>query len=215
MLTLALAVAWLVNATSPRGIKLGYDYFRMIEEPGEDSDRILSGKTEENESVERDLKPVTHSEVMTTVMTTDLELASDPILERLSSKGLRGIRLPEVLAAFEEIEKRELGEIVFVDARDVAYFEEGHIPGAYPLNHYRLEEGIDQVMAACGLAEMIIVYCNGGECEDSEFVALDLVEFGLPSDNVRVYLGGIEEWKGGGRLIELGPRDSGDIHRID
>ena len=101
------------------------------------------------------------------------------------------------------------GLVVFVDARDDRHFQEGHIPGAVQWNHYRMEQHIATVLAVCQLAEQVVVYCTGGNCEDSELAAMDLVEFGVPAAKLVVYTGGLDEWRRHGLPIEAGPRGSG------
>ncbi len=90
----------------------------------------------------------------------------------------------------------EMGANVFIDARVLSLYEEGHIPGALHADHYRFfDDHIDEVLARVESAEKIISYCEGGDCEDSIFMCADLVESGVPCDLVYLYPGGWEEWK--------------------
>jgi rhodanese-related sulfurtransferase len=57
----------------------------------------------------------------------------------------------------------------------------------------------------------VVVYCTGGECEDSHFAAELLREAGVPATNLAVYRGGIAEWEAARLPIETGPRGSGEI----
>jgi rhodanese-related sulfurtransferase len=59
----------------------------------------------------------------------------------------------------------------------------------------------------------VVVYCSGGECEDSEFAAIMLRDAGVPRDILFVYAGGILEWKATGLPVETGARLSGEILR--
>jgi rhodanese-related sulfurtransferase len=101
------------------------------------------------------------------------------------------------------------GLVLFVDARDDRHFQEGHIPGAHQLDHFRPENYLSAVLAVCTSAEKIVVYCNGGDCEDSEFTAIMLTQAGVPADRLFIYAGGISEWKQHGEPVELGARGSG------
>jgi len=88
----------------------------------------------------------------------------------------------------------ELGVNVFIDARDDDAFAEGHIPGALQCDRYRLDEYIDEVMEAAMQAEKVIIYCNGGQCNDSKFLCGELIQRGIPYDRVFLFSGGWEEW---------------------
>ena len=64
-------------------------------------------------------------------------------------------------------------------------------------------------MPVCRKAEQIVVYCNGGDCDDSETAALLLRDMGIPNQKLFVYGGGIAEWKANGLPVETGARNSG------
>ena len=100
---------------------------------------------------------------------------------------------------------------ILVDARDADHYAEGHIPGAYQLDHYRPEQYLAVLVPACEQAEMIILYCNGGECDDSELAAGDLLAEGVPADRLYIYLGGIVQWQADGLPFERGARLSDDL----
>jgi len=94
---------------------------------------------------------------------------------------------------------------VFVDARDRDFYLAGHIPGAVHLYHYESAKHIDEVRPILQEAFMVIVYCNGGDCEDSINLALDLVgSYGLPNENVHVFEGGMDVWKAAGLPVVVG-----------
>ena len=105
------------------------------------------------------------------------------------------------------------GSILFVDARDEEHFQEGHIPGAYELDPYHLEKYLADVLPACQLAQQIIVYCYGGDCEDSRFAAVTLRNAGIPAEKLFVYTGGISDWTNHSLALELGERNSGNIRK--
>lgn len=100
---------------------------------------------------------------------------------------------------------------IFIDARDDAHYADGHIPGAYQLDHYRIERYLDTLLPACTAAEKIVVYCNGGKCEDSKLAAGDLIEQGVDPNKVFVYTGGVGAWQRDGLPFERGERLSGDL----
>ena len=99
--------------------------------------------------------------------------------------------------------------VVFVDARNEEEYQISHIPGAYEFDPYRSGKYYDVVLPVCRKAENIVVYCNGGDCDDSETAALLLRDMGIPNQKLFVYGGGITEWKTNGLPVETGARNSG------
>ena len=95
------------------------------------------------------------------------------------------------------------GIAVFVDARKRADYDAGHIPGAVYLSHYESSNLIDDLRPTLEQAFFIIVYCNGGQCEDSKSLAFDLISvYGFAHENVYVFEGGMEEWTQAGLTVE-------------
>ena len=186
-----------INAVSPKGIAIQRNYFpeSAVIAPTTDAQEV-SGEEEASRSG------------------TDSERLSETVEDRLAAKGLQLASHDQVVDLFRD-PRYEQGLIVFVDARDDAHFQEGHIPGAYQFDHYRMDEYLAEVLPMCEIAEQVVVYCTGGSCEDSEFAAIDLVELGVPSDKIAVYGGGISEWKDQSLPIEQGPRLSGNILEED
>lgn len=91
--------------------------------------------------------------------------------------------------------KYESGLYLFIDARDDEHFAEAHVPGAFQVDHYRIEQYLPDVLPEAMGAEKIVVYCNGGKCEDSILVCGDLYEAGVPREALFLYEGGMEEWQ--------------------
>jgi rhodanese-related sulfurtransferase len=189
VLVVGLGFSLVSNAILPKGITIGTDYFHT--EP----DSTTTPPDLDQETKEQDQEAIS--------------ITSSPE-EHLRQKGLTPINLDQSKALFEN-EGYEFGDIIFVDARDRKHYEEGHIPGAYLFNHYWLEEFVEEVSLASEIAIQIVVYCNGGQCEDSEFAALDLIELGIEADKIHVFLGGIQDWRENKLPIELGPRLSGEL----
>jgi len=67
------------------------------------------------------------------------------------------------------------------------------------------------VLPACLGALQVVVYCTGGQCEDSEFAAIMLRDAGIQRQNLFVYPGGINEWSALKLPVELGARKSGQL----
>lgn len=126
---------------------------------------------------------------------------------RLAAQGLTLVRSNQVTELFRD-PRREAELVVFLDARDAPQYEAGHIPGAYLLDPYRPERGLPAVLAASTAAEQVVVYCRGGECEDSGLAAGLLLSSGIPAAKLLVYDGGYAEWIANGLPTETGPRRS-------
>jgi len=107
--------------------------------------------------------------------------------------------------------RREQGGVVFIDARDTEQYQAGHIPGAWQLDYYHKEEFLPAVLPVCLAAQEVVVYCNGGACEDSLLTASVLLAPVVPKEKLFVYAGGYTEWTNNRLPIELGPRGSGRL----
>ena len=187
------AFAFAANATSPRGLRLTTDYF-----PG----AIQSSRPEATAT------PLTPSPGNTNVAVPP---PANLLAARLQAKGLQLVESHQVTDLFRD-PRFEQELIVFIDARDDQHYQEGHIPGAYQFNHYRAENYLATVMPVCQTAQQIVVYCTGGDCEDSEFAAIFVRDAGIPKEKLFVYAGGITEWNTNGLPVEVGGRKSGNFH---
>lgn len=94
---------------------------------------------------------------------------------------------------------------VLIDARSSEHYEADHIPGAYLVHHYTKDNYIDAVLPQMREAGYVIVYCRGGDCEDSIFLATDLVyHHGIEKEVIYIYEGGIAEWESLGHPLKEG-----------
>lgn len=91
---------------------------------------------------------------------------------------------------------------LFVDARDPAEYEAGHIPGAIRLTNPEAQNEPERVKALPVNGRPIICYCEGGTCEASLDLARFLIESGYRK--VLVYMGGYPEWAAAGHPVEKG-----------
>ncbi len=101
--------------------------------------------------------------------------------------------------------------VVFIDARDELHYREGHIPGACEFDPYHPDKYFAAVLPVCETAEQIVVYCNGGDCDDSETAAVLLRDVGIANQKLFIYSGGITEWTSNSLPVELGARNSGNL----
>ncbi len=121
----------------------------------------------------------------------------DPADPSVSNEGQLPQHVFNVVSLSEALDYYSLGEssIVFIDARDDAHYQKCHIPSAIQFDYYRPDEYIDNVCDFAADAEIVIIYCNGGECEDSILAARYLTEEiddPLPFEIVHVFEGGIQ-----------------------
>ncbi len=187
------AVAFLANGVSSRGLKLARDYF-----PG--ATRPASG-----------VPPMTSPTKGGGGAAQAKPSAAETTLERLRQEGLQVVDTKQVQELYHD-PRYEQGAIVFIDARNDEHYQKGHIPGAWQFDRYHPENYLSAVLPVCQLAQQVVVYCAGGECEDSEFAALFLRDSAqVPGGKLFVYAGGWNEWTARGLPVETGVRKSGQI----
>ncbi|MFT7516640.1 MAG: rhodanese-related sulfurtransferase [Myxococcota bacterium] len=110
------------------------------------------------------------------------------------------------LASYLDILFDEQPYVMLLDARSKADYEIAHIPGAHLADHYQQQQYLQPLTAALQQAPIVVVYCKGGDCEDSIFLARDLVyRYGLATESLRIYEGGMNDW-----LEQQQPTTTGD-----
>jgi rhodanese-related sulfurtransferase len=189
------AFAFAANALSPRGLALTRNYF-----PG-------TGRSHAPAATAAMLGPAGM------VTKTNAASPTELLAARLKAVGLQLAVSNQVTQLFRD-PRYEQGLVVFVDARDDRHYGEGHVPGAWQFDHYRAENYLGAVLPVCLMAEQVVVYCNGGDCEDSEFAALTLNGAGIAKEKLFVYGGGMTEWMTNGLPVEVGVRKSGNLRPV-
>jgi rhodanese-related sulfurtransferase len=91
---------------------------------------------------------------------------------------------------------------VFMDARPVEEFTQGHIQGAISLPWHDVEQQVMNVIADMKNDAVIITYCDGESCNLSKDLALFLENLGFT--NVRVLVNGWTVWRDAGLIVESG-----------
>jgi rhodanese-related sulfurtransferase len=129
---------------------------------------------------------------------------------RLKEQGLQSVDGQQAAQLFHE-PRFQQGSIAFIDARDEQHYREGHIPGAWEFDPYYPEKYFSTALPVCQAAEQIVIYCNGGDCDDSESAAILLRDVGIANQKLFVYTGGIPEWITNGLPVEIGGRNSGNL----
>jgi rhodanese-related sulfurtransferase len=116
---------------------------------------------------------------------SELDLSSqDPVLLTIS--------LEQAKSFYEE-------DILFLDARDEAYYEQGHIKGA--MKNIFLMELIFNIESIQSKSDPLVVYCGDPGCGDSEDLAYDLQDSGF--NKLYVFKGGWLEWSAAGYPSEI------------
>jgi len=184
-ITLALAA----NGLSSRGLKLSRNYFPGAKPSGTSMATVAT--------------PAAQG-------TNAPQAAHDPIA-RLREKGMQVVDCDKAVALYQD-PQHEQGTIIFIDARNDEHYRQGHIPGAYQFDHIYPEKYLPTILPACNLASQIIIYCNGGDCELSEFAAEFLRgSAGIPNNKIFIFAGGIKDWEARSLPMETGERKSGQF----
>lgn len=194
ILTAGLAIALTANAMNSRRLNISRDYFAKaplgpataMPHDADHLPEVAAGAAE--------LGPQ--------------ELEEDAV-KHLADFGLQPVSHEEMIRLFED-ERYQMDMFIFVDARNEDDYRDGHIPGAHQLDHYYLELCLQDVLPICQNAEKIVVYCNGGNCDDSEYAAQDLMTHGVDSSKLYIYSGGLTAWQAHGMPLEKGDRLSGE-----
>lgn len=118
-----------------------------------------------------------------------------PVVDRVS--------LEEARALFEQ------SQVTFVDARPAYHYAAGHIPGAMNLPAEDAEGLLDMQSLPIPPEGAVITYCDGGSCEQSEYLGLLLRERDV-CQRVRVLEGGWQAWVAAGGDTVSGDTRFGD-----
>lgn len=219
-----LVIGLVANALNPKGLLLTKNYFAPPDLTKFNGSRPhngpkYNGGTQTAPTSQVATSPLTsatanknttnHSSTQTATNQTE-EMNEDELVRRLRDLGFQALYHWEVVDIFNSPYRTD-GLYVVIDARTEEQYRDGHIPGAYHLDHYYLDQTIGKVLDACGVAEKIVVYCNGGDCEDSELAVGDLLEKGVPFDKLYIYAGGFTMWTSNGMQYETGERNSGKL----
>jgi len=184
VVVLGATVSFVANGLSPRGLTLARNYFP---------------------SSTNSLSPLPLADIIETNRASVGELA----VLRVNEKGLQFVDSNSVTLLFQA-SRSAPDRIIFVDARNQERYNEGHVPGAYEFDPYR-QQNLGAVLSVCQVAEQIVVYCTGSDCEDSQLAALTLRDAGIANQKLLVHAGGIAEWTTLGLPLETGGHQSGNL----
>jgi rhodanese-related sulfurtransferase len=104
-----------------------------------------------------------------------------------------GVRLI-TLAEAEELWRTQTA--IFFDARPTPLYGDGHVPGSRNVPAAESAKTLAAEVLALAREGTIVVYCEGGDCQSSLSLARRLHDESF--DDVRVFMGGWEEWEKAG-----------------
>jgi len=113
-----------------------------------------------------------------------------------------------VEVGFDSVKRLYDKGALFLDARRTSVYEQGHIPNARPFSVWEadIDQKVNKLFEERGdprqQAEPIVVYCTGGDCEDSHMLAEKL--WGIQYNNVYVYKDGFPDWQKHGGAVHTG-----------
>jgi rhodanese-related sulfurtransferase len=115
---------------------------------------------------------------------------------------------PYIEIAFADVKALHGKNVLFLDARRTSVYEQGHISGArtYSVWESDIDEKVnklfDERSDPQSQALPIVIYCSGGDCEDSHMLAQKL--WGIQFNNVYVYKDGFPDWQQRGGSVHTG-----------
>jgi rhodanese-related sulfurtransferase len=109
---------------------------------------------------------------------------------------------------FDSVHQLYQRKVLFLDARRTSVYEQGHIAGARSFSVWEsdIDDKVNKLFEERGdprqQAEPIVIYCSGGDCEDSHMLAQKL--WGIQYNNVYVYKDGFPDWSKRGGAVHTG-----------
>ena len=152
------------------------------------------------------IKPTAKPPVTATAATTTATPHSPPPTPATEFKAHPD--KPYIEIAFNDVKALHDRNVLFLDARRTSVYEQGHIPGArtYSVWESDIDDKVNKLFserndqAAQNLP--IVIYCSGGDCEDSHMLAQKL--WGIQFNNVYVYKDGFPDWQQHGAPVHTG-----------
>ncbi len=115
---------------------------------------------------------------------------------------------PYVELGYDDVAALHKAGVLFLDARRTSFYELDHIAGARPFSVWesdiddKVRKLFDERGDPAQQALPIVIYCSGGECEDSHMLAQKL--WGIQFNNVYVYRDGFPDWQKRGGTVRTG-----------
>jgi rhodanese-related sulfurtransferase len=134
--------------------------------------------------------------------------APAPSHAEANSKFLPHEKTPYVELGGNDVAELFRQGVLFLDARRTSIYQQGHIAAAksFPVWEADVDENIAKLFNERSdprqQAEPIVVYCSGGDCEDSHMLSQKL--WGAQFNNVYVYKDGFPDWEKRGGAVHRG-----------
>jgi rhodanese-related sulfurtransferase len=109
------------------------------------------------------------------------------------------ISVPDAFALYQRV---ATGECFFIDARKFELFEQGHVAESIPLNLKSFDTGMPPQLQVMDPSKPIVVYCGGGNCDESEAVGRQLNNFGYKF--IFIMHDGFPAWQSAGHPVGTG-----------
>lgn len=115
---------------------------------------------------------------------------------------------PYVEVAFADVNWLHGKKVLFLDARRTSVYEQGHISGARPYSVWEsdIDDKVRKLFDERGDPQSqslpIVIYCSGGDCEDSHMLAQKL--WGIQFNDIYVYKDGFPDWQQHGGPVHTG-----------
>lgn len=115
---------------------------------------------------------------------------------------------PYVEIAFADVNWLHGKKVLFLDARRTSVYEQGHIAGARPYSVWesdideKVRKLFDERSDPQAQSLPIVIYCSGGDCEDSHMLAQKL--WGIQFNDIYVYKDGFPDWQQHGGTVHTG-----------
>jgi rhodanese-related sulfurtransferase len=199
------------NAVSPRGISLTHDFFHVGDRSRPNPQAPAREHLTSDGPVLIPGSNTSPAPAVAARSSNNPTAGGNDLAMTLKQEGLGLVDGQRARELFND-PRRLQNLVVFIDARHEEEYKAGHIPGAFQFDYYYADKFLGTIVPVVQQAQVIVVYCNGGECTDSHYAALELANF-VPREKLMVYAGGITEWKGSGWEIETGERNSGTLRK--
>jgi len=181
IILLGTALALVANAISPRGIPLVGDFSRGA--------ALANRTTEELAALPAEIDLAHVKDIVTAMARRDAPAAGD---SARTSPARADTSLAAALAA----------GAVLLDARTSDVYAAGHIPGALNLPTDEFDQAYPGLKTRIAAASLLVVYCDGGDCELSHDLAGMLKDLG--HGPIQLFPGGFDAWMEAGYDLHEG-----------
>lgn len=126
---------------------------------------------------------------------------TEPAQPAQAAAGYSDVTIDQARALFGE-------QACFIDARDMAEFEQGHVQGAFQATADMLRAKSPLWLQAQDPGKPVVIYCGGGMCDASKNVAVVLGWMGFT--DLRIMNDGYPAWRDAGHPTATGRPDIED-----